>query len=404
MPEFTRSGARVITLVAMGLRPPPRWRPVLLDGALAVFFFVIAMPTWAARDHRAVPLVIGLIAPLAVRRRYPVQVFVVISLTAFVQWLVQLKVGTCDLGFMVALYTVAAYRSRRWSVPALGIGLLGTLLAWISAWQDRRVPPYGLVAPTVIMVAVWIVGMNMHARRRYLAELEQRAARLEREQDALARAAVAEERARIAREMHDVVAHTVAVMVAQAEGAAVSVRAKPQQAEAALEVISEAGRSALGELRRMLGVLREQGSGARTAPQPDAGDLDTLIASMRTAGLPVRFTCEGNQLPLDPGLELAVYRIVQESLTNVIKHCGPQVPTDVLLRRNLDQVEVEVVNLRAADHPGPLGPQPAAAGPGHGLFGMRERVTMFAGDLSAGPTPSGGWRVSAVLPTSEPAA
>jgi len=385
-------------LVRLTGRQAPWWRPVLVDGALAAFLLLVSTPLAVRRDHLVViPLLLALIAPLALRRRYPVQVFVVVALAAFVQRVVVLSLGTYDFAVLIALYSVAAYRSRRWSLSALAVGLLGVVLAWTAANADRHVSPFGLVAPTVVVVAVWLVGRTIRTRRGYLAELEQRAVRLERERDALARAAVAEERARIAREMHDIVAHTVAVMVAQAEGAGVAVRAAPDAAEHALEVISDAGRSALSELRRMLGVLRDESTAAGTQPQPGLADLDALVVSMRSSGLPVRFVREGQDGPLEPALELAVYRIVQESLTNTLKHAGPQTPTRLLYRQTAETVEVDVLD---------RGTQPDRVTPdghGHGLTGIRERVTMFDGRFRAGPTPTGGWRVQVLLPLPVPA-
>jgi len=373
-----------------------RRHPVLADGALAALIFALSTPL-PARTHRPemLPLLLALTLPLLLRRRYPIAVFTVVTLAAFVQWLTIPNVGPYDFAVLVALYSMAAYVPRRWSVPALAVGLLGGFLAWYSAWTQRGSELIGLVTPTVVVTAVWLLGRTLRTRRRYLAELEERADRLERERDALARAAAAEERARIAREMHDVVAHTVAVMVAQSEGASVAVRTAPEQAERALAVISDAGRTALAELRRMLTVLREQSdTGQTTAPQPGLTQLDTLVESLRASGLPVRFTREGGDGHLDPTLELAVYRIVQESLTNTLKHAGPDTPTDLVCRRTRTSVEIDVI-----DH-GSRSGVPVTATSGHGLTGMRERVAMFGGRFSAGPTPTGGWRVRVELPAS----
>jgi signal transduction histidine kinase len=379
--------------------------PLVVDGAVALAFFAISTPLPLATHRPGLALLLlVLTAPLVVRRRHPVPVFAVVSLAAFVQWLTVVQLGLYDGALLISLYTVAAYTSRRWSIPALGVGLVGGSLAWWTVHTGRGVQLGGLVAPTVVVLAVWIGGRTMRTRRRYLAELEERAGRLERERDALARAAVAEERARIAREMHDVVAHTVAVMVAQAEGASVVVRSAPERAEHALEVISDAGRSALGELRRMLGVLRDQPptddpptqapAAPQTAPQPGLTDLEPLVRSVRASGLPVRYVREGADAPVDPTLALAVYRIVQESLTNTLKHAGPGTPTQLTYRRTTREIELEVL-----DH-GPRGdrPPPASTTGGHGVTGMRERVAVFGGDFSALPTPSGGWRVRAILP------
>jgi signal transduction histidine kinase len=435
-------------------RPAVPWRALVLDTCVALFLFLAALPAMASAGPWTLPLFAALTLTLVARRRYPVEVFAVVAAAALVQWLTLPWIGPYDLAVLAALYSVSAYAARRWSVPALVVGLVGAVMAWGTPWLHQTPRPavdrtyLGVIPPLAVVTAIWLVGRNLRTRRRYLAELEQRAVRLERERDALARAAVAEERARIAREMHDVVAHTVAVMVAQAEGAGVAVRAAPEQAERALEVISEAGRGALTELRRMLGVLREPGlqaGGPQISPQPDAGDLDALVASMRESGLPVRFVREGGLLPADPSLGLAVYRIVQESLTNTLKHCGPSTPTEVVLRRTADGVEIDVVDRGPVEAPqrvradgvatepepghragqrtgqlsgqlsgqqtgqlsgalsgqqtGRLSGQQTGQLSGHGLTGMRERVALFAGQLTAGPTPTGGWRVHAVLPT-----
>ncbi len=396
---------RPVSLRRVGARQVPWWRPVLVDGALAVFLFATATPSWLRPGHTALlPIALATTLPLTLRRRYPVQVFAVVAGSAFLQWLVVTEpVRAHDLAVLVALYTVAAYAGRRWSNAALAVGLVGSVMAWESATAARAASVLGLIPPSASVVAVWLVGRNMRTRRRYLAELEERAVRLEREREALARAAVAEERARIAREMHDVVAHTVAVMVAQAEGASATLRQHPEQAEAALEVVSDAGRQALAELRRTLGVLRGDGWAAGTAPHPGLPDLDSLITAMRTSGLPVRLVREGAEAPVEPTLGLAVYRIVQESLTNTLKHSGPDTPTQVFFRHRPEAIEVEILDGGAARGGGPGGGQgarPATAPlpPGHGLSGMRERVALYAGQLSAGPTPTGGWRVHAVLP------
>ena len=397
---------------------PTWWRPVLGDGALAALIFALSTPL-PARTHRPelLPLLLALTIPLLWRRRYPVAVFAVVSLAAFVQWLTIPNVGPYDFAVLVALYSMAAYVPLRWSAPALAVGLLGGFLAWYSVYTHRGTEIVGLVSPTVVVTAVWLLGRTLRTRRRYLAELEERAGRLERERDALARAAVAEERARIAREMHDVVAHSVAVMVAQSEGASVAVHTAPEQAERALAVISDAGRTALAELRRMLTVLREEPApqpqttqpqtwqphvqprvhqpqaDQPAAPQPGLPQLDALVESLRASGLPVRFTREGADWRLDPTLELAVYRIVQESLTNALKHAGPHTPTELVCRRTSTTFEIHVVD--QGEHRATV---PVTSG--HGLTGMRERVAMFGGRFSAGPTPAGGWHVRVELPAS----
>ena len=251
----------------------------------------------------------------------------------------------------------------------------------------------------------------MRYRRAYYANLEERAARLERDRDAQARIAAAAERARIARELHDVVAHNVSVMVVQADGAAYALGADPGRAREALAAISATGRQALTEMRVLLGVLRSTAeareacpgaadvTGAGTgqanrvtlAPVPDIGQLDDLLDQARAAGLTVSCTVEGEPRPLPGGTALAAYRIIQESLTNTRKHAGPWARASVLLRYTPDALELAVTD-------NGLGGAAAGDGAGHGLTGMRERAAIYGGSVQAGPRIDGGFQVTARLP------
>ncbi|MEU8350998.1 sensor histidine kinase, partial [Streptomyces sp. NPDC048845] len=236
-------------------------------------------------------------------------------------------------------------------------------------------------------------------RRAYYAQLEERAARLEKEREAQAKMAVAAERARIARELHDVVAHNVSVMVVQADGAAYVLDSSPEQTKQALETISGTGRKALAEMRRLLGVLRtgETTESGEYVPQPDVGQLDDLVEQVRGAGLPVDYQVSGSPRPLASGVELTVYRIVQEALTNTRKHGGPNVGATVRLAYQDGELELLVEDDgRGAQRE--LYEEGGTDGLGHGLIGMRERVGMVGGSLDAGPRPGGGFRISAVLP------
>jgi len=240
----------------------------------------------------------------------------------------------------------------------------------------------------------------MQWRRGYYRGLEERAARAERERDARAQIAVAAERARIARELHDVVAHNVSVMVVQADGAAFALESSPARAREALTAISRTGRQALAEMRSLLGVLRSADEqDAELAPQPGVEQLAGLLEQTRAAGLPVSFAIEGVPRPLPPGSALAAYRVVQESLTNARKHGGPTVSAAVTLRFCEDQLVIKVTDDgRARSVP------VDGDGLGHGLIGMRERVDVHGGTVTAGPRPGGGWRVTATLPLSAAAA
>jgi signal transduction histidine kinase len=232
----------------------------------------------------------------------------------------------------------------------------------------------------------------MRYRRGYYASLEDRAARLERERDAQAQIAAAAERARIARELHDVIAHNVSVMVVQADGASYALDSSPERARQALGAIASTGRQALAEMRRMLGVLRSDDGGPGVAPQPGIGQLGELLDQTRASGLAVSFTVQGVPGALPSGLALAAYRIIQESLTNSRKHGGPRASARVLLRYCEDVLMLQITD----DGQG----APAADGAGHGLTGMRERVALYNGTLRTGPLPGGGYQVTATLPLS----
>ena len=302
-----------------------------------------------------------------------------------------------DLAILILLYTLAAYCSRRVSVWGLAVCLVGSAIA-VVRWSYLNVPdvPGKIAAETVLFAGpallAWVLGDSMRYRRAYYASLEDRAARLERERDAQARVAAVAERARIARELHDVIAHNVSVMVVQADGASYALATDPGRAKEALAAISATGRQALAEMRRMLGVLRreEEGPSEVRAPQPGIGELGELLEQARMAGLPVSFTVEGVPQPLPGGVALAAYRIVQESLTNTRKHAGPVASASVVLRYSDDAVVLAISD----DGRGATAPD----GAGHGLTGMRERVAMYGGSVAAGPRPGGGFEVVATLP------
>ncbi|MEU0935478.1 sensor histidine kinase [Embleya sp. NPDC005971] len=244
---------------------------------------------------------------------------------------------------------------------------------------------------TITLGIAWVLGDSMRTRRAYYAELEERAARLEFERDQQAQIAAAAERSRIARELHDVVAHNVSVIVVQADGASRAIDNSPDKAREALDTIARTGREALVEMRRLLGVLRAQSETEALVPQPSLRHLDDLVGQVARAGLSVGLVVEG--VPIDPSRTVAstAYRIIQEALTNTRKHAGSAATAEVLVRYREDALEVRIRDDgRGAQAPGD--------GMGHGLIGMRERVAMHDGRLHIGPGPDGGWTVHVVLP------
>ncbi|WP_405924450.1 sensor histidine kinase [Streptomyces sp. NBC_00035] len=350
----------------------------------------------------ALPIAVVLCLVVALRRRMPEKMLLLAALMGVVQLIVDVEVIPADFAMMVIIYTVAA-DGARW---ASRLGLIGGLCAGTLSqirWPQTETSALGVVLiavfQTVPFALAWVLGDSIRTRRAYLAQLEERAARLEKEREAQSKVAVAAERARIARELHDVVAHNVSVMVVQADGAAYVMDTAPEQARKALETISGTGRQALAEMRRLLGVLRtgEHQESGEYVPQPDVEQLADLIEQCRTSGLPVDFKVEGTPRPLPSGVELTAYRIVQEALTNTRKHGGPNTGASVRLVYFDDGLGL-LVEDDGKGAPHELYEEGGADGQGHGLIGMRERVGMVGGTLDAGPRPGGGFRISALLP------
>ncbi|MFF4044465.1 sensor histidine kinase [Streptomyces sp. NPDC001816] len=339
---------------------------------------------------------------VALRRRFPEAMLLLAFATGLAQLVLDIEMTAADFAMLVITYTVAAVGARWASRLALFVSLSAAALAQIR-WPDPHSSGLGQAAiavfQTVPFALAWVLGDSMRTRRAYFAQLEERAARLEKEREAQAKVAVAAERARIARELHDVVAHNVSVMVVQADGAAYVLDAAPDQAKKALETISSTGRQALAEMRRLLGVLRtgEHQESGEYVPQPDVEQIDDLIEKCRSSGLPVDFKVEGTPRPLPSGVELTAYRIVQEALTNTRKHGGPNAGASVRLVYFDDGLGL-LVEDDGKGAPHELYEEGGADGQGHGLIGMRERVGMVGGTLDAGPRPGGGFRISALLP------
>ncbi|MER6632770.1 sensor histidine kinase [Streptomyces sp. NPDC000987] len=388
------------------LRRHPAW----VDGFWAVFLFGIsAVSATAHREDRGtdapmaiVPVIVLLCLVIAMRRRMPERMLLLTIGIGAAQVALDVAVTPADFAMLVIVYTVAATGARWASRLALAVSLGAATVAQLR-WPNDNSGVLGNVAivvlQTVPFALAWVLGDSIRTRRAYFAQLEERAARLEKEREAQAKVAVAAERARIARELHDVVAHNVSVMVVQADGAAYVLDAAPDQAKKALETISSTGRQALAEMRRLLGVLRtgEHQETSEYVPQPDVEQIDELVEQCRHAGLPVDFKVEGTPRPLPSGVELTAYRIVQEALTNTRKHGGPNAGASVRLVYFDDGLGL-LVEDDGKGAPHELYEEGGIDGRGHGLIGMRERVGMVGGTLDAGPRPGGGFRISALLP------
>jgi len=379
-------------------RAAGRW---VLDVLLTLLAWATAV-AWAsaAQFHNAShsPLGAGkiavlalMVAPLVVRRIWPIPVFgvVVAGVIGAVLWDRRLIDG---LALLIALYTVAALRSRRAALVCAGLLEIAVLvlLAVLAghAWWPQA------ISWTGTLTAALGLGLYSATRRAYLAELHDRADRLERERDQQGALAAAAERARIAREMHDVVAHHVTVMVTLSEAAAAASASSPERAAEVMRSVATTGRRALADTRRLLGVLRQhsgQDPAAALAPVPDLTQLDALIEEVRSAGLQTTLEVHGQAPDVPAGVQLTVYRLVQEALTNTLKHGGTGARATVRLRYLPGELRVDI------DDDGAGAMAPAPVGVGGGLIGMQERIHAYGGDVRAGPRQPGGWNVSARL-------
>ncbi|MET8546156.1 histidine kinase, partial [Kitasatospora sp. NPDC004799] len=362
------------------------------DALLPALLLLNAVTTQAPRDLPvAGALTAALALPLVWRRRAPRAVFAAVAAAAFVQWLADVQLPA-DIALLVALYTVAAHAGRRGALVAGAVVEAGALLACLR-WVPDGAFPTPFVALTAMTVAAAVLGVNVRTTRAYLAALEERAARLEREQRQQARLAVAEERTRIAREMHDIVTHNLSVMVALSDAAVYAQRSSPDTTTAAMLQVAETGRQALTDMRRSLGILRTDEPDARRHPLPGIAQLDALAEQMGAAGLPTRLDVHGGHGHVPATAQLTVYRLVQEALTNTLKHTPPGTRATVRIRCSAETVTVDVTDT------GPCPPPPAATTAaavvpsGHGIPGMRERAAAYGGELRAGPLPDGGWAV-----------
>jgi len=371
-----------------------------LDVCVGVALAVIGLPEallgptpWLV----ALVLDLALVPPLIWRRRSPTAAFTAISAVALTQWLIgpHEQFGThrltayhlvADVALLIAFYTIAAHESRRRTIAAAVVLEIALLLA-TGHWAGGQNGPALFVLLSGTAAAAGVSGNNTRTRRAYLASVEQRAATLEVERDQQARLAAAAERSRIARDMHDIVAHNISVMIALADGASYAAGANPEQAREAMVQVSSTGRQALGEMRRLLGVLRDGDRPPAVQPQPSLIDLESLLAQVRLTGLRASLVTEGALSPLSPGIQLAIYRLVQEALTNTLKHAVDAESAAVRLRFRGGGLEVDVTD---DGHPSGLASAPSM---GHGITGMRERAALYGGLVEAGPQSGHGWRV-----------
>jgi signal transduction histidine kinase len=386
-----------------------RARPLVADGLLAGLLAAVSLVTlWYVWDECedgcdpravAVGLVLATTLPLVWRRRHPLTVGLVTGLATAAYGFARYPdlAMPIAIGGVVGMYSVAAWGGRRAAVVSGWVAVVVVVIVMTLPRADSDVVDAAFVS--LLLAGAWVLGDRARVQRALAAELAERAARLERERAAEARRAVAEERTRIARELHDVVAHHVSMMVVQAEAGPVAVERDPARAAGAFEAIAATGRQALAEMRRLLGVLRGDGEPAPSlAPQPGLAQVPSLVEQVGRAGLEVELVVEGQEAPLPAGIDLSAYRIVQEALTNALRH-GASERARVVVRYGEHDLDLRVWNEgRPAQGDGaPLMAGPAIA-PGRGLLGMQERAHLFGGELRAGPAPEGGFTVHARLP------
>jgi len=418
MPRPGAAGATVqdrpaADTVAVVGDPPPRdrlrghvARPDLLrrDLLLAIVLFAAEALLWALSPREFWPrswvvalgwVALGYVA-VALRRAWLWPAVLLVAAHTAVPFTIAPMSATAGVAIVVVTYTAAAYLPLRQAVAAtVLIWVPGLVIATVTGQTTqpplRLEPTYFLIGNAMVALVCFFVGRTVYTRRAYVAALEDRARAAEQNQQALTAQAVADERRRIARELHDVIAHHVSVMGVLATGSRRALTRDPPAADEALATIEETGRTALREMRRLLDVLRTDAEPAgELEPQPGLPAIECLVEQVREAGLPVRLSVTGEPGQLDPGVALTIYRIVQEALTNALKHAGAAT-AEVLLAFDPGEVRIEVCDTGR-------GPPPGGDRVGHGLVGMRERISLYRGSLRTGPRPGGGFRVVARIP------
>lgn len=384
--------------------------PWLLDTAVVLVVFLLSLPDVFSPDRHGpfgdtmnrsqvpaavlVAFAVALAVPLWWRRRAPAVTYWVISAALLAQWSLGVWQQT-GMATLVALYSLALHGSLRglgWAAAFTAAEM--TVAVWLLAPVEH--PFLGLFFLLGTATAAVAIGLTLRIRRLYLAALEDRATRLEVEHDQRVRLTTAAERARIAREMHDIVGHNLSVMVSLADGAATLATNRGETSAEPLRILADTGRQAMSELRRVLDVLREERGHEEDVrplgPQPGVHDLDPLLARVRAAGLPVTYRTTGDLDTLGSGIQLTVYRIVQEALTNTLKHAGPDATADVTVTKETGTVRVEVADT------GRLAAGAPSDDIGHGLVGIHQRAALYGGTVTLGPCAAGhGWLVDVVL-------
>ena len=380
-------------------------RHLALDALIAAGFLTVGLigqaridPEVAAffsreSDAFNILLIVLMTVPLALRRVYPTSVFFIIVAAWVAERLLDYPETLAVVATAIAFYTIGAELPRRKSARiGGGTALFIVGFTTIGVLALESVTGASLITGVISTVTPLLLGREVHERRRRVEELRERAERAERDREEEARRAVADERARIARELHDVVAHQMTVITLQAEGARrIADGADPRVVEA-LETISDAGHSALNEMRRTVELLRAPEDESDTKPLPRLRDVEDLAETIRVAGMPVDLEIEGDVRPLAEGTELSAYRIVQESLTNSVRHGGPEVTAQVKIEYGEDHLDVLILD------DGRGGSADTGDGVGHGIIGMRERIAVLGGEFSAGPHTGGGYEVHASIP------
>jgi signal transduction histidine kinase len=382
---------------------PRQW--LQLDVAVAVVLATASIvPTIVGRDDRGLAgggwdaarcaIIVIACAALPFRRRYPTWALAVVG-TATVSLVALGGRGPTLLTLVLAIYTVASTSERWRSLRAAAVVIVGVALGSVIAAGG---PEWGGVvsAPPVVLVG-WLAGENTRTRRAYVRGVAERAEERERQREERSRSAVIDERLRIARELHDVVAHTMSVVAVRSGVARMVLDTQPEEARQALEIIETTSRRALQEMRLLVGVLRDGDVIGELAPAPGLAALDQLVREVGEAGVVVDLHIEGDERPLPGGVDVSAFRIAQEALTNVVRHARPA-RAQLALRYRAGEVEIEVTDDGGGRYP--MAAASAGDAGGHGLVGMRERVALFGGTFTSGPSGSG-YRVYALLPTAE---